>query len=238
MRTTNQSEILARQSLRGIDLFQTLNQNQLTDVAGRCQWGIFAPNERIIGQEAPGSDVFFIVTGRVRVTVFSASGKEITFRDEKAGETFGELSAIDGKPRSAYVLALDDSLVAWMTSHDFRTVLREFPDVAEATLLRLTSLVRSLSDRVFEFSTLAVKNRIHAELLRLARDADAEANEVTVRPAPTHMEIASRLSTHREAVTRELNALSQLKIIERNSRRLTFLDVARLEKMVQEVQGG
>ncbi len=236
MRATRQPEILARQSLHGIDLFQMLDQPQLTDIAGRCQWGIFTANERIIGQELAGSDVYFIVTGRVRVTVFSAAGKEITFRDQQAGETFGELSAIDGKPRSAHVLALDESLVAWMTANDFHAVLSEFPDVARATMLRLTSLVRSLSDRVFEFSTLAVKNRIHAELLRLARSADAEANTVTIRPVPTHSEIASRLSTHREAVTRELNILSQKNIIERNSRKLTVLDVERLAAMVKQIQ--
>ena len=115
-------------------------------------------------------------------------------------------------------------------------VLREQPEVAAVTLKRLTANVRDLSERVFEFSTLTVNNRIQAELLRLAlahlRDDEAPA---VIAPAPTHAEIANRVSTHREAVTRELSRLTQAGVIERHSGKLVVLDLPRLRRMVENV---
>jgi CRP-like cAMP-binding protein len=92
---------------------------------------------------------------------------------------------------------------------------------------RLTTQVRSLTNRVFEMSALHVQARLHCELLRLARtrgDADG-----LVDPAPTHEELANRIGTHREAVTREFGLLSDQKILESGRRRLRFLDIGRLE---------
>jgi CRP-like cAMP-binding protein len=114
--------------------------------------------------------------------------------------------------------------------------LRKHPAAAAVMLRELTRLIRSLSERVVEFSTLGVKNRIHAELLRLAREHMRDANKAVIMPAPTHNEIASRVSTHREAVTRELNHLAQDGLIERQHGGLTILDVARLSRLVEDVQ--
>jgi CRP/FNR family cyclic AMP-dependent transcriptional regulator len=104
-------------------------------------------------------------------------------------------------------------------------------------LQHLTRLVRSLSTRVYEFSTLAVQNRIHAELLRLAREGEAAERGVLIAHPPTHSEIASRISTHREAVTRELNRLAKLGIVERRGTALLIADLGRLARMVAEATG-
>ena len=71
-------------------------------------------------------------------------------------------------------------------------------------LPQLVTKIRALTTRVYEFSTLAVSNRIQAELLRLASLGTKEGKGARIAPAPTHTEIAARVSTHREAVTREL----------------------------------
>jgi CRP-like cAMP-binding protein len=98
-------------------------------------------------------------------------------------------------------------------------------------------LVRLLSARVFEFSALAVRNRIHAELLRLAREHMDAGNTAAISPSPTHADIASRISTHREAVTREYHNLSESGLIEQRRGKLVIHDIARLETMVREVMG-
>jgi CRP-like cAMP-binding protein len=118
----------------------------------------------------------------------------------------------------------------------FWTVVEHYPQVAAAVMRHLVGLVRALSGRVFEFSTLAVKNRIHAELLRLAREV-SRLNSATVllSPAPTHAEIASRISTHREAVTRELNEMVRAGLIERRSGGLIICDIERLARLVEDV---
>ena len=97
--------------------------------------------------------------------------------------------------------------------------------------------MRGLSERVIDLSTLGVQNRIYAELLRLAREAGAAGNTARIDPAPKHTEIASRVSTYREQVTRELSALVKLGILERGEHVLVIRDVARLERLVEEVRG-
>ena len=78
------------------------------------------------------------------------------------------------------------------------------PSVVVATLRHVAAEMHRLSERVFEFSTMVVQNRIHAELLRLAGEARQRHDEVVLSPAPSLSDIANRISTHREAVSREL----------------------------------
>ena len=97
--------------------------------------------------------------------------------------------------------------------------------------------IRELTNRVYEFSSLDVANRTRAELLRLALAGHRQGRSAKIAPAPTHAEIASRVSTHREAVTREINRLSKLGILERQGGALIVKDIERLEDMVHEASG-
>jgi CRP-like cAMP-binding protein len=128
-------------------------------------------------------------------------------------------------------------MIGSVSAETFRTILQEFPAVSMAMLTYLTGMVRSLSERIFEFSTLAVKNRIHSELLRLAREGQHEGKCARISPAPTHADIAARISTHREAVTRELNDLTKSGLIQRDGRTLIISDIDELERLVHEVTG-
>jgi CRP/FNR family transcriptional regulator, cyclic AMP receptor protein len=101
-------------------------------------------------------------------------------------------------------------------------------------LRRLTRLVRALSDRVVELSTLTVQRRIQMELLRLAREASPGQKSAVISPAPTHAELATRVSTHREAVTRGLGELTRAGIVEKRGGTLVIRDVEALAAMVNE----
>jgi CRP-like cAMP-binding protein len=103
-------------------------------------------------------------------------------------------------------------------------------------LNRLVTSVRELTERVFDLSTLGVQNRVHAELLRLAREAGVRGNAARLDPAPKHTELASQVSTYREQVTRELSALVKQGLLERSGHALVITDVARLEKIVTDVR--
>ena len=94
-----------------------------------------------------------------------------------------------------------------------------------------------MTARIIEFSTLAVKNRIHCEILRMARAIQDGTGEYEINPAPTHSEIAGRISTHREAVRREISYLKQIGIIERRGRAFVVRDIDELEHMVHEAAG-
>ena len=217
-------------------MLQGLPQERLEILASRCNWRRVEPGQVIVARNSPDRDVHFVVSGRVRVTSFSAGGKQVTFRDQDAGEMFGDLAAIDAKPRSADVLALDSVLVASLTPEHFRELIATEPLVQERVLQRLAGLVRLLSERVIELSTLGVQNRIHAELLRIARQAGQPGNRVRIDPAPKHADIASQVSTYREQVTREFSALTRQGLLEKDGTAIVLTDVERLERIVAEVR--
>ena len=222
--------------LRGIRLLEGLDTNALEELSTALEWRNFRPGQQVITRNAEDRDVYLVVGGKVQVVAFSAGGKQITYREMGAGEHFGELAAIDGRARSADVIALEDSLLAIMRPALFHALLLKHEALRERMLRGLVAFVREMTDRVFELSTLGVRNRVHAELLRLARRAGVAGNVARIRPAPRHGDIASRVSTYREQVTRELSALTAKDIIVREGSTLVVLDVALLEHMVADVR--
>lgn len=229
--------LVTAETLAGIELFRVLPLADRKALAERCHAHQYRAKQQIVSRADKSTDVYFIVGGLVRVTTYSASGREVMFRDLNAGTMFGHVSAVDGGPRSASVVAVKDSFVASMPAKVFQEVLRAYPDLAVAVLKELARLVRLLSERVVDMSTLGVKNRIHAELLRLALAGRREDNIAVISPIPTHSEIASRISTHREAVTRELKRLGQRGLVERRRGALVVGDLARLRQLVEDVRG-
>ena len=111
-------------------MLQGLNDEALGRVARVCSWRRFEAGKALITRGSPSRDLFIVVSGRVRVTVYTASGRRVTFRDLAEGEIFGELAAVDGGSRSVDVLAITEVLVAVMAPSDLNALLRENPLVA------------------------------------------------------------------------------------------------------------
>jgi CRP-like cAMP-binding protein len=220
-------------TLRGIEGFKELAPGAMEQANALCRWRRYDPDERILSQEDPTTDVFFIVEGRVRITNYSPDGREVSFRDMGIGEIFGELAAIDGLPRSASALALTRALLGSMPARAYLQLLEDHPLLTRTCLVRLARLVRALSDRVIEFSTLSVSDRICAELLRLAEQPSGRKGAWTIDQMPTHAELANRIATHREAVTRTLQKLEQEGTIRREGRKLILPDPARLRRVLE-----
>jgi len=224
-------------ALASVALLEGLDASRLDELVARCTWRSVDAGQSLLHRDEHNSDVFFVVAGRLRVTVYSAAGKQITFRDLSQGGHFGEIAAIDGQPRSADVQTLAPSVVASLDRAAFLGLLQAEPLVAGRIMQGLAALVRQLSERVMDLSTLGVQNRLHAELLRMARAAGVHENRARLDPAPPHGALASQISTNREQVTRELNALRREGLIGKDAGALEILDVARLERMVALVRG-
>ena len=222
--------------LAGVDLLSDLRPSELSAVERSCGWKQYAPQEQIIDRQSESRDVFFVVSGKVRVVNYSLSGREVTLDDVDEGGHFGELAALDGQPRSASVMALTETLVASLAPDLFLKTLAEHPNVALRVMTHLASVVRNSTDRIMELSTLAANNRVHADLLRQAR-SDVDENRAIITPIPLHGDIASRVSATRETVARVLNDLARQGVVKRTKDTLVIPDVERLRHMVEEVRG-
>jgi CRP-like cAMP-binding protein len=224
-------------ALKQVPILSVLPSERVEDLARICKWRDYDAGELILSYHDPSTEVFFLMAGKVRVIIYSGEGKAVLFTDLSPGTMFGEIAAIDREARSAGVDAVQPSTTASLTASQFESLLLREPAVAVATLRHLTAEVRRLSERVLEFSTLAVRNRIHAELLRLAAPARQQQGHALLSPAPSLSDIADRISTHREAVSRELSRLGSTGLLRREGNDLRITDVARLERLVREAKG-
>ena len=222
--------------LAGIAILRDLTPAEVAALSRQCRWRRYGAGQTILQTGDRGRDVYFVVHGRACAMYHSANGREVRFGDIQAGDVFGEFAAIDGAPHMADVVCVSETLLAVMPANLFRQVLLRHESVCTAVLRRLTRIARTMSQRVIEFSTLPVRGRVHAELLRLARvdGTDRRPRNAVIAPAPTHADMASRISTHREAVSRELARLARTGLVERRGNDLVLRDIAALASMVDE----
>ena len=225
------------ESLATVSILSDLDPADLEKLEQRCSWRKFKKQELIIDRQADSREVYFIVSGRVRVVNYSLSGREVTFDDLEAGETFGELAALDSQPRSANVVALEDTTVASLTHDAFRELLLEHPELGLKILVVMAGIIRTSTERIMDLSTLGANNRVHAELLRLAKPGMREDNTAVITPIPIHGDIASRVSTTRETVARVLGDMSRSELVKREEDKLIILDVEYLSDMVEQFRG-
>ena len=222
--------------LQKVDLFKGLDSYSLREIAARCRWTRCKRDQVVIRRDGTDRDVYFVIAGQVRVAAMAGRGRRIILRDVSAGEVFGEHAAIDGRARFADVIALRETLLASMPPEVFRAILANHASVRERLMRRLTGSVRELAGRLLELGAQPVQRRIWMELLRLARVAGVHDNCARLEPAPTHKDMASRVGTSREQVSRELSRLVRCGLLERAKRNLALCDIAALEQLVGDPQ--
>jgi CRP-like cAMP-binding protein len=169
----------------------------------------------LAGPGDSNDDVYLLLDGHVRITLFPANGREVLIRDVGPGHLFGELSALDGSPRSATMVTLAPSRLAAVRAADFRAALATDAGAGAWLARHLARQLRVMTNRVFELSALSASARLHCHLLRLAGQAGIAGDCAHIDPAPTHEALAAAIGSQRETVTRELGALSHAGLLRR-----------------------
>lgn len=204
------------QSLENIEFFKGVRDVDFASLSKRCQWRRCEEGETIIDFEDESTDVYFIVSGAMRILIRSAAGREMILADLDEGELFGELAAIDGISRSANVTALSRSELCIMRASMMRDLIFASPAVCDRVLRLLTARLRSMNVRLTEHSMLDLRHRLYAELLRMARPRPGHPGMSTISPPPFHHDLSARIGCRREQVSRELSQLAQQGIIEKS----------------------
>jgi len=171
-----------------------LTEDAVRRLDAGCTWRRAGAKEWMFDYGSDGTNLFFVLRGHVRVVITAAS-REVILRDIPDGEFFGELAATDQRPCSAGILAVTDTLAARMPAAMFRRVVHEHPNACDPLLQTLVGQIRALSNRVNEQSNPGVRQRLYAELLRLARAPGNGDGRPVVSPPSTHAELAARVSS-------------------------------------------
>ena len=148
------------------------------------------------------------------------------------------MALIDDSKRSASVVAMIPSRVAFISAEPFKALLAGHPDLSLSLMVRLVEKLRELTRRVSEFTALRADDRIRLELLRLFKSAEAEDGSATLAKPPTQAELAAFVFTNREAVAREIGRMKRRKLIERRGRGLHVPSVAAIEEYQNGNQSG
>jgi len=233
---SKRSEMNKNELLHRVKILTCMKPPQLERISSKFKYKEVDTNERIVVSGENSTEVYFVLDGLVRATIVTPAGGEVSYQELGIGEMFGELAAIDQQTRTTDVVSLKPTRLFSLSRTDFQGLVENYPAFAWAVLKRITDLNRFLCKRVFEYGALNVRPRIRAELLRvLEKSGKKGADKLEyVEYLPKHQEIANRLATHREAVTREINELQKQAVLKKEGNRLIFLDVERLKKMVWE----
>ena len=220
--------------LSEIPLFQELPSDMSARYAKSCSWKEYGEHELVIDIDDDSTDVRFIISGSVRIIVRIAVGKEVILGEMSEGSFFGEISAIDGSPRSANVTTMTNSRICTMPASVFREVLKESPDVSMKIMVMFAERVRALNNRLAEHSFLQAKHRLYSELMRLSKPRAANKAHRIVSPPPTQKELAERIGSRREVVSRELNSLERQGHIEKARGGIIIANVGELQHRISE----
>jgi CRP/FNR family transcriptional regulator, cyclic AMP receptor protein len=194
-------------TLRKLPFFTGASDDVMSRLKSRARWTVYPAERTILEHGDRQNDVFFIVEGAVRIVVRTALGYEAILNDMGVGEFFGELAAIDGIQRSASVTTLLRTRLCSFPGEAFMEAVLTSPDVTRRLLRMLSGRLRTKDERLVEFGTLTVRERLIAELLRLSRDRGS-GERVLSPPPPQHV-LAARIGTRRESVSRELGEMSR-----------------------------
>ncbi len=219
--------------LEHIGLFSGLPPEAVAEIEAKAAWHRFAPDEQVFDKESDTFDVYFVASGAVRIMSYVRPDREVALANVAAGDYFGELAAIDGKGRSARVVAIEESLLASVEGSEFVRFMGKYSVVAVRVLERFARIIRALDNRVLDLSTLSEGQRIMLELVRLSRPDPRRAAAHYIPDLPNHKEIASWAGASREAVAQTIGDLARMGVIERRSMSLLVHDLPKLEAMAR-----
>jgi len=183
----------------------------------------------ILFEDDPGDSLFVVRDGRVKVVLIGEDGREVILGVLGVGEYFGELSLIDDRPRSAHVIAMEDSNLLVLRREDFRKRVESSPSVAWSLLTELSRRLRRADDKIGGLVLLDVPGRIARLLLDLAEESGTNAIEKTL----THQTIAQMIGASRETVSRAMKDFQDAGWITVERRRIALADRAALEQRAQ-----
>ncbi len=215
-----------------IPFFEGLAPGEAETFARGCVWRRFDQGELVVDFEDCSTDVYFIVSGEVRVLMRGAGGKEMIFGDLGPDQFFGEMAAIDGAKRSANVTALTRVEVCIMPASIFKSIIFSSRAICERLLRLMTSRMRASNARLFERSVLDLRHRLYAELLRLARPRHGVEGQSIISPPPLQQDLAARIGCRREQISREIHAMIEEGLAEKAKGGLVILHPKLLENRI------
>ena len=215
--------------LASVPMFSGLQRDELLKFAELTRERTYPKGSVILFQGDPGDSLYVLRQGRAKVVLIGEDGREVILGVLEPGAHFGELALIDDQPRSAHVIAMEDSQLLILRREDFRRRVEANPSVAWALLTELSRRLRRADQKIGGLVLLDVPGRIS----RLLLDLSAESSNGTIDKPLTHQTIAQMIGASRETVSRAMKEFQQEGLIRVERRRIAVANRDALEKRAQ-----
>jgi CRP/FNR family cyclic AMP-dependent transcriptional regulator len=210
-----------REFLRSVPLFSRLGEASLDAILRLTRRKRFRKDEVIFHEKEVGDTLFVILHGRVKVAIFGDDGKEVTLSVLAEGDSFGEMSLLDSEPRSATVMAEEDCELLSLQRDDFMRGLEQDPGMSASLIQILATRLRKANHQISTLALLDVYGRVARVIQEIAEEEGKRLKDGrVVMRRPTHVDIAHRIGSSRETVTRMMRDLEENGHIETQGREI------------------
>jgi len=211
--------------LSKVPFFAGVPLDELETLATSLQRRTVKAGKAVFRQDDPGSSLYVIESGVVKVQRTSPEGKEVILTILGAGDFFGELALLDGEPRSADAVAKEDTALLVLERDDFLAFLDRAPAVATKLLAALSRRLRRTDQLVQDAAFLDVPARLARALLQLSESPEAATGL-------TQSELAAMVGASRESVNRWLQFYRRRGLIESASGSIRVLQPDELRRHI------
>lgn len=205
--------------LGATELFAALDRQALATLAAGTRTRSLPRGALVFLEGDPGDGLYVVLGGRVKITVESPDGDEMLLATLSPPDTFGELSLIDGRPRSASAEALEPTELLWVGRDAFRAAYERHPQVAERLLMILGRLVRRVTGQAADLALIDLEGRVARLLVRML---DSGGGTADLDLGLTQSEIASMVGGSRQSVNQILHGLERTGYLEVRGRKVTI----------------
>jgi CRP/FNR family cyclic AMP-dependent transcriptional regulator len=200
--------------LRTVPIFSELSDGDISSLAKLSSRRRYPKDTVVFFENEEGDSFFMILEGRIKVTILGDDGREVILSMLGAGDFFGEMALLDNEPRSATAIAVEETELLSLHRTDFQTVLTDNRSITNALIKILTGRLRRANHQISTLALLDVYGRVARVIVDMAREEGRRLRDgrIAFRRA-THQEIANRIGTTRETVTRMLKDLERQGLI-------------------------
>ena len=221
--------------LRSVPIFSQFNEEELRNLARIAKLSLYEKGKWFFGKDDVGAYLFVIQKGLARVIVEGEDAREVTLSILQKGNFFGEMSILDGKPRSAAVVAQEDCEALVIARDNFLKFIKQFPTLGIKILGILCQRLRKTDQQVETLAFFRAEQKIADVLLKLKEEYGKKTEEGLLLDIKlTHSEIASLAGMTRETSNRVFSRFIKRGWIKRMGKKIMLLDQIALYKEIQK----
>jgi CRP-like cAMP-binding protein len=217
-----------------VSLFSSLDENMLQEIASITSEKLYRKNEVIFHQGDPGSVLFILKSGTVKISLFDQTGKEVILKMLYENDFFGEMSLLDGHFRSATITALDACKALRIKREDFIRLIKEYPSMAFNMLIAVSRRLRKADEKIASLTFSDSYGRVAKVLLDLIEKKREEEPSLAHVLALTfsRQELANMAGVSRETFTRMLHEFQVQGCLKVEGKKILVIDEAVLKREV------